>query len=98
MKAPRTSTTERRHGSILMAAALVLACAALLAAAARAGAENYWKDYANAHNIGLEGYVYGQPLLDADATFRAKTSVTVADHYGDAPVNQLSHFTSLAAP
>lgn len=88
------------HRSALgrLAATLAVVSLAVLASAARAGAETYLKDYANAYNIGLQGYVYGQPLLDADAGFRTKTSVTVADHYGDAPVNVFSHFTSLAAP
>ncbi len=90
--------TNRWHTLGRLAATLAVTCLALMASAARAGAETYWKDYANAYNIGLEGYIYGQPLLDADATFRTKSSVTVADHYGDAAVNLFSHFTSLAAP
>ena len=85
------STSWRR-----LAVALALTCAISAIAATGASAEEYNKEYEHALSVGTQAYVYGEPLLDMQRVFQSETSVTVADHAGDAPVNQLSHFTDLA--
>jgi hypothetical protein len=65
-------------------------------AAAGASAEEYNREYEQALSVGTQAYVYGEPLLDMQRVYQSTTSVTVADHIGDAPVNQFSHFTELA--
>lgn len=65
-------------------------------AVAGASAEEYNREYEHALSVGTQAYVYAEPLLDMQRVFQSMTSVTVPDHVGDAPVNQLSHFTELA--
>jgi hypothetical protein len=79
-----------------VAAALALACAAASLTAAGASAEEYNKEYEHALSVGTQAYVYGQPLLDMQRVYQGETSVTVPDQFGDAPVNQFSHFSDLA--
>jgi hypothetical protein len=79
-----------------IAVALALACAVASVTAAGASAEEYNKEYEHALSVGTQAYVYGQPLLDMQRVYQAQTSVTVPDHFGDAPVNQFSHFSDLA--
>lgn len=80
----------------LIAAAVALTCSVSLVAAAGASGEDYNEEYEHALDVGTQGYVYGEPLLDMQRVYQTMTSVTVADHVGDAPVNQFSHFTELA--
>jgi DNA sulfur modification protein DndE len=56
-----------------------------------ASAQEYLKEYVHGLSVGLEAYVYGEPLLNMQRTFQTNTSVTVPDQIGDAPVNQFSH-------
>ena len=69
---------------------------ALAATAATASAEEFEKERESAFNLGVQAYVYGQPLLDTERVYNSTTSVTVPDHIGDAPANQFSHFVKLA--
>ncbi len=78
-----------------LAVALALGCAVSVAAAPGAMAD-YTSDYNRAYNLGLQGYTYGQPLMNMQRVFQTLTSVTVPDNQGDAPVNQWSHLTALA--
>ena len=87
----RISSRRRR-----VAATVALAGAIAAVTAASASAEEYKREYEHALSVGTEAYVYGQPLLDMQRVYQSMTSVTVPDHIGDAPVNQLSHFTELA--
>ena len=77
-------------------AAMAIACATLGLTAAVASAEEYSKEYEHAYNVGIQGYIYGEPLLNMQRLYQSNTSVTVPDAIGDAPVNQWSHFTELA--
>ena len=79
-----------------IAAALALACALSAVATAGASAVEYAKEYEHAYNVGVQGYIYGEPLLNMQRLYQSNTSVTVPDAIGDAPVNQWSHFTELA--
>ena len=79
-----------------LAVAFALTCAMSAVAAAGASAGEYNKEYEHAVSVGTQAYIYGEPLLDMQRVFQSQTSVTVADHAGDAPVNQFSHFTDLA--
>ncbi len=79
-----------------LAAALAVTCAMSVVAVAGASAEEYNREYEHALSVGTQAYVYAEPLLDMQRVFQSMTSVTVPDHVGDAPVNQLSHFTELA--
>ena len=90
MRKPSSSRWRR------VAAALALTCSMSALAAAGASAEEYNKEYEHALSVGTEAYVYGQPLLDMQRVYQSTTSVTVADHIGDAPVNQFSHVKDLA--
>ena len=88
-----------RLGGILprrIFAAVAIACAMLGLTAAIASAEEYSKEYEHAYNVGIQGYIYGEPLLNMQRLFQSNTSVTVPDAIGDAPVNQWSHFRELA--
>ena len=64
--------------------------------AASASAAEYTKEYEHAYEVGIQGFIYGEPLLNMQRLFQSNTSVTVPDAIGDAPVNQWSHFTELA--
>jgi hypothetical protein len=75
-------------------AATALAAAAALSAAPGAIADNT-SDFNNAFTLGLQGYRYGEPLMNMQSVFKTETSVTVPDNQGDAPVNQWSHGTAL---
>ena len=86
----------RSWGSCRLLAALALACAVSAATAAGAAADEYTKEYEHAYQVGLQGYIYGEPLLNMQRLYQSNTSVTVPDSIGDAPVNQWSHFTELA--
>ncbi len=77
-------------------ALLALACLIAAATASAASAEEYEAERTAAKALGLKAYEYGQPLLDTERIYKAITSVTVADNFGDAPVNQFSHFQNLA--
>jgi len=91
--------TRRSTGLRRVAAAFALACAMSAVTAAGASAahpEEYTKEYEKAYEVGIQGYIYGQPLLNMQRLFQSNTSVTVPDAIGDAPVNQWSHFTELA--
>jgi hypothetical protein len=90
MRGPRSSRRRRK------AVAFALTCAISVVATATASADEYSREYERALSVGLQAYVYGEPLLDMQRVFQSLTSVTVADHVGDAPVNQFSHFTELA--
>jgi len=74
--------------------AVVCAVCALLAAGA-AASESYEQEYNRGLQLGVRGYIYGEPLLDTERIFKTSTSVTVATEEGYAPVNQLSHFPHL---
>lgn len=80
------------------AATAVAATALLLALAAPAARADgaYEAERRAALSLGLEAYEYGQPLLDSERIYDAITSVTVAGSEGEAPVNQFSHFQTLA--
>ena len=79
-----------------VASSVALTCFVSAVIAASAGAEEYKKEYEHALSVGTQAYVYGEPLLDMQRVYQTMTSVTLPDHIGDAPVNQLSHFTELA--
>ena len=66
------------------------------ATAAGASADEYTKEYEHAYEVGVQGYIYGEPLLNMQRLYQSNTSVTVPDSIGDAPANQWSHFTELA--
>src|SRR5215475_9653429 len=76
-------------------AATALAAATALGTAPGAIADNT-SDFNHAFTLGLQGFTYGEPLMDTQSVFKTETSVTVPDHQGDAPVNQWSHTTALA--
>jgi len=69
---------------------------ALALTAAAASAEEFETERVAAFNLGVQAYIYGQPLLDTERVYDSTTSVTVPDHIGDAPANQFSHFVKLA--
>src|ERR1700744_528167 len=87
-------TTMR--GWIRVAVAAAVVCALSAASAAAASADEYTKEYEHAYAVGVQGYIYGEPLLNMQRLYQSNTSVTVPDSIGDAPVNQWSHFTELA--
>ncbi len=80
------------------ATALALACAAsaVVAGGASAAQPEYNKEYEKGYEVGIQGYVYGEPLVNMQRLFQSNTSVTVPDGVGDAPINQFSHFPELA--
>lgn len=80
---------------VLGAACLAAVCALAMQFAALASAANEGEEREQALAVGIEGYVYGQPLLDAERVFKTSTSVTVPTQIGYAPVNQFSHFQHL---
>ncbi len=57
--------------------------------------EQFENERLAALNVGLQGYVYAQPLLDSQRIYSIR-SVTKADTQGDAPVNQFSHLETLS--
>src|SRR5579859_2118328 len=84
------------HLGVMGLLAGAVAATATLTAAPLNAAADYNSDYDTAYNLGIQGYKYGQPLIDMQRVFDTTTSVTVPDNLGDAPVNQWSHFTALA--
>jgi len=97
--AGETSPTARRGGRArlrLALAGLVLLLIALAQLAPAAGAEEFEKERQEALSLGLEAYEYGLPLLDSERIYKSITSVTVPGEFGSAPVNQFSHFKTLA--
>lgn len=86
-----------RRGALALAMALLCGLG-LYAAATRAAAatETYAQEYNEGLSVGLDGYEYGEPLLNMQRLFQSNTSVTVPDQIGDAPVNQFSHFPALS--
>jgi len=71
--------------------------AGLSASAALAeGNEPFEKERLAAYKLGVEGYIYGEPLLDTQRIYQTITAVTEPDAQGDAPVNQFSHFQNLS--
>ena len=76
--------------------ALVCALCALMASSAAAEESTYEHEYNHALALGIRGYMYAQPLLDAERIYKTVTSVTVPGTEGEAPVNQFSHFQGLA--
>ena len=76
-------------------AVVATALAALPLCAASGASARRSSDFNRAFGLGLQGYTYGEPLMDMQSVFSTDTSVTVPDHQGDAPVNQWSHFTAL---
>ena len=89
------SSRGRPLKPLLLAALAALGMAAL---PTTASAQEYLKEYANGLSVGLQAYVYGEPLLNTQRIFQINTSVTVPDQSGDAPVNQFSHLPGLALP
>ncbi len=89
-----TRHTADRGRTLIAALTAALAALVLIVPAARA--DEYEAERKAALSLGLEAYEYGQPLLDAERIYRSITSVTVPGSLGEAPVNQFSHFTSLA--
>ncbi len=75
---------------------LALACLIAAATASAASAEEYEAERTAAKTLGVEAYEYGEPLLDTARIYKSITSVTVPDQFGDAPVNEFSHFQNLA--
>ena len=63
---------------------------ALAFTAAAASAEEFEKERETAFNLGVQAYIYGQPLLDTERIYKSITSVTVPDQLGSAPPNQFS--------
>ncbi len=92
----RGAAYRLRSAATRLLALLVLACLTAAASASAASAEEYETERTAARTLGLEAYEYGQPLLDSVRIYKAITSVTLADQFGDAPVNQFSHFQNLA--
>ena len=77
----------------LLAPTVAAAALAVGFAAPAAGAETVKE---HAFNLGIRAYEYGEPLLDFQRIEKTVTSVTVAGHLGEAPLNQFSYFTELA--
>lgn len=86
------SLTARTISHAVVVAALAATAALCTASGASA---DHSASFNRAYKLGLQGYTYGEPLLDMQSIFKTTTSVTVPDHQGDAPVNQWSHFTAL---
>ncbi len=90
----RTSGKQLRRVAVV---ALVCALSGLFAAAASAEeSEQFRAERTAALNVGLQGYVYGQPLLDSQRIYQTITGVTKPDTEGDAPANQFSHLAALS--
>jgi len=82
---------------IAAVAVLVCAVSGLAASAAFGGeSEQFEKERHAAFLLGLQGYIYGQPLLDTQRIYDTITSVTEPDTQGDAPANQFSHLQTLS--
>ncbi len=82
-----------------IAALAVLACAVLGLSASAAFAEEseqFKTERLAAQNLGVQAYIYGQPLLDSQRIYQTITGVTKPDTQGDAPVNQFSHLQTLS--
>jgi hypothetical protein len=78
-------------------AAIVCALSGLSASAAFAEeSEQFKKERLAALSLGIQAYIYGQPLLDTQRIYQTITSVTKPDTQGDAPVNQFSHLQTLS--
>ena len=86
----------RRVFTLGVCIALVCGLGALWAGAAAAEETPYEREYQQALALGIRGYMYAQPLLDTERIFKTSTSVTVPTALGYAPVNQFSHFQTLA--
>src|SRR5262249_9765691 len=84
----KTSPRRLLRRPLLLAALAALGMAVL---PTTASAQEYLREYVHGLSVGLEAYVYGEPLLNMQRTFQSNTSVTVPDQIGDAPVNQFSH-------
>ena len=83
-------------GRLIGLAATLGTLLALAAMPAGAAAGGYAQEYTEGLVLGLQGYVYGEPLMNMQRLYQSNTSVTVADEIGDAPVNQFSHFPALS--
>jgi len=95
--APRRGGPRTRLRRARLSLATVALLALLLAAFAQtASAEEFEKERSEALATGIQGYEYGQPLLDMERLYKSITSTTVPGDYGNAPVNQFSHFKALA--
>ncbi len=77
---------------------VVVVLAALPAATASGSAQSPSTDYQRALNLGIEAYIYGIPLMDANRVFLTGTSVNVPNGSGGGPINQFSHIRRLAKP
>lgn len=83
----------RRMAGLGLCLAVACALCALLASVAMA--ESELQEEERGREIGVEAYMYGQPILDTERIFKTSTSVTVATEQGYAPINQFSHFKHL---
>jgi len=84
-------------GRVAGMAALICLLSGLPASAASAEeSEQFKTERLAALNLGVEAYIYGQPLLDSQRIYRTITSVTKPGTLGEAPVNQFSHFEALS--
>jgi hypothetical protein len=95
---PGEGSIAGRRGVVLALSAALFCLSAWGASGALAAKapEGYAQEYSEGFGIGLNGYEYGQPLLNMQRLYQSNTSVTVPDQIGDAPVNQFSHFPGLS--
>ena len=74
----------------------LLTCLALSAGAGSAPASQ--ADYDRGHELGLEAYKYGLPLLTMKKTYRNQTSINVPNGKGFGPANQFNRARKFANP
>jgi hypothetical protein len=90
----RTSGKLGRSALVGLLVCMLLGLSASAAFAAES--EQFKTERLAALNLGIQAYIYGQPLLDSQRIYSTITSVTKPDTQGDAPVNQFSHLQSLS--
>ena len=83
----------RRIGVLGAWAAVVCALCGVFASGAMAETEA--QEVERGAAMGIEAFIYGEPLLDTAADLRDLDERDRADAPGYAPVNQFSHFTHL---
>ena len=84
-------------GRIASIAAVLCALSGMSAAAAFAEeTEQFKAERLAALSLGVQAYLYGQPLMDTQRIYKTITGVSKPDTQGDAPANQFSHLQTLA--
>jgi hypothetical protein len=92
-----TGRMSGKLGRIAGVAAVLCVLSGLSASVAFAEeTEQFEKERHAAFVLGLQGYIYGQPLMDTQRIYKTITGVTEPDTQGDAPPNQFSHLQTLS--